>query len=431
MQTEETDETSAGQARGAGWFARLAATFRSLRRFNYRLWAAGALVSNVGTWMQRIAQDWLVLNELTRQSGTAVGFVMSLQFGPPILLMPLAGFLADRYDKRRLLMATQSAMMLCALGLGLLVLSGHVQLWQVYAFAGIVGCVSAIDSPVRQTFVAELVGERDLPNAVALNSSIFNSAQLIGPALAGALIAFSGTGWVFIVNAASFVAVIAALAGMRLDELAPPTPAGSAQPRPSIADGLRYIRRHPDLMMALAMLFLVATYGLNFPIFVSTMVVREFHGEAHLYGALSSTMAVGSVLGALLSASRQPPGLRRLARSALAFGVLGTLAALMPVPVPFGGMLLLLGIAAQVFTTSANSFVQLGTEPALRGRVMAIYMGIFLGCTPLGAPLVGWVADTLGPRWALGVGAASGMLAATVAWAFARRRLRREDTAGR
>lgn len=397
----------------AGIGARLNDTFRSLGNYNYRVWAAGALVSNIGTWMQRIAQDWLVLTELTQRSGTAVGVVMSLQFGPPIVLMPLAGFVADRFDRRKLLMATQSAMALTALGLGLLVLRGHVALWQVYLFAGIMGCIAAFDSPARQTFVADLVGEDALPNAVALNSSIFNSAQLIGPAVAGVMIAATGTGWVFIANGLSFVAVVAALTRMRVGELLGEPK--MAAPQAGIAEGLRYVGRRPDLVIALTMLFLVGTYGLNFPIFISTMSVSVFHGEAHQYGALSSTMAVGSVAGALLSAAREPPELGRLTRIAFAFGAVAALAALMPDKWLFGSALLVLGAAAQSFTTSANSLVQLSTEPAMRGRVMAIYMGILLGCTPLGAPLVGWVADAFGPRWALGVGAASGLVAGVVA----------------
>lgn len=400
---------SSSSAAPSGFIATLRNTFRSLRSRNYRVWAAGTLVSNIGTWMQRVAQDWLVLTELTAHSGAAVGIVMSLQFGPPILLMPVTGWVADRCDRRKLLIATQSAMALSALGLGLLVLTRSVALWQVYLFAGISGCIAAFDAPVRQTFIAELVGDADLPNAVALNSSLFNSAQLIGPAVSGVMIAATGTGWVFLLNALSFVAVIVALMGLRVDELH--SHARAVASGNGLADGLRYIRHRPDLLVALGMLFLVGTYGLNFPIFISTMSVAVFHGEAHLYGALSSTMAAGSVAGALLAAGRGPPGLGRLTASAFVFGITCALAASMPDIWTFGAVLVVLGIVAQTFTTTANSLVQLSTEPSMRGRVMAIYMAIFLGCTPLGAPLVGWVADVFGPRWALGVGAASGVAA--------------------
>ena len=400
---------------------RLRNTFISLGEYNYRLWAMGAIVSNIGTWMQRIAQDWLVLTELSAHSGTSVGLVMSLQFGPPILLMPLAGMAADHLDRRRLLIVTQTLMALLAMGLGLLTLWGHVTLGWVYGFAGLLGCVAAFDAPARQTFVAEIVGDEDLPNAVALNSTLFNSAQLIGPAVAGVLIAVIGTGWDFLLNAVSFVGVIGALVALRTNELRHlPRPPARGQ---GLGDGFRYIARRPELVVALTMLFIVATYGLNFPIFISTMSVTTFAGSSHLYGVLSSTMALGSVLGALLSASRTRPSLNLLRTSALALGLCCAMAALMPTPWLFGMALVAAGVLAQTFTTSANSLVQLSTDPTMRGRVMAIYMGIFLGCTPLGAPLVGWVADRWGPRWGLGVGAASGLLAALLAtWQISRQR---------
>ena len=397
----------------------LKSLFRSLDRYNYRVWAVGTFVSSVGTWMQRIAQDWLVLTQLTQHSGTAVGVVMSLQFGPPIILMPLVGIVADRVDRRKLLLATQSAMALTALGLGLLVVTGMVALWHVYVFAGLMGCISSFDSPVRQTFIAELVGDEDLPNAIALNSSLFNSAQLIGPAVAGVLIAVIGTGWLFIINGVSFIAVLISLMKIRLGELCH-LPKAADFGMSGIADGLRYVWHKPDISIALTMLFLVGTYGLNFPIFISTMSVTTFHGGPHLYGALSSTMAVGSILGALLAARRERPRLVVLAASALGFGLTCTLAAFMPNVWLFGLALAALGAMAQTFTTATNSLVQLRTQPAMRGRVMAIYMAIFLGCTPLGAPLVGWVADAFSPRWALGVAAASGFVAAIIAFVYHR-----------
>jgi MFS family permease len=394
------------------FYSRIRNTFRSLGNYNYRIWAAGALVSNVGTWMQRIAQDWLVLSELTKHSGAAVGVVMALQFGPPILLMSLAGRVVDHVDRRKLLIVTQSAMALTALGLGILVISGHVALWQVYVFAGTMGCIAAFDSPARQIFVAELVGDEDLPNAVALNSTLFNSAQLIGPAIGGVLISIIGAGWVFILNSVSFIAVIASLMRMRVGEFHR-TPR-AAIPGGGVFAGLTYIRQRPELIMALVMLFVVGTYGLNFPVFISTMSITTFHGGAHLYGILSSMMAIGSVLGALHVAGKTAPNLSFLTLSALGFGIVGTIAALMPVAALFGVFLVALGVTTQMFTTTANSLVQLSTDPPMRGRVMAIYMGIFLGCTPLGAPLVGWIADAYGPRWSLGVGAAAGFIAAGI-----------------
>jgi len=387
-------------------------TFRSLRNFNYRLWASGAIISNVGTWMQRTAQDWLVLTELTRHNATAVGIVMALQFGPQLLLLPLTGFAADHLDRRRLVLCTQAAMGALALGLGILTISGLVQLWHVYLFAFLHGCVSAFDAPARQTFVAELVGEADLSNAVALNSTSFNAGRLIGPAVAGVLIASVGTGVVFLINAASFVAVLCSLCLLRVADLHRKTLA--PRTRGSFIEGFRYVWRRPDLKAAMLMLFLIGTFGLNFPIFISTMSVTEFHAGASQYGLLTSIMASGSVIGALLAAQRAKPRMALLLGGATAFGVGCALAALMPSYRSFGVMLALIGISTQTFMTSTNSLVQLSTEPAMRGRVVAILLAIALGGTPLGAPVVGWVADHYGPRWAMSVGAAAGFAAAWV-----------------
>jgi MFS family permease len=387
-------------------------TFRSLSGFNYRVWAAGALVSNVGTWMQRTAQDWLVLTELTHKNATAVGIVMALQFGPMLLLLPLTGFAADHLDRRKLLLVTQAIMGALALGLGVLTLTGLVQLWQVYVFAFLLGCVAAFDSPARQTFVAELVGEEDLSNAVALNSTSFNAGRMIGPAVAGVLIASVGTGWVFLINAVSFAAVLGSLNILRIDELHLKIKAHRI--RGSFADGFRYVWKRPDLKALLLMLFLIGTFGLNFPIFISTMSVTAFHAGASQYGLLTSTMAIGSVTGALLAARRAKPHIALLLVSATLFGFGCTLAACMPTYLLFGITLVVIGVCTQTFTTSTNSLVQLSTEPAMRGRVVAILLAIALGGTPLGAPIVGWVADQFGPRWALGVGAASGFAAAMV-----------------
>lgn len=387
--------------------------FRSLRNFNYRIWAAGALVSNIGTWMQRTAQDWLVLTQLTHHDASAVGTVMALQFGPQLLLLPWTGFAADHYNQRKLLMATQATMGVLALVLGLLTVTGSVRLWQVYAFALLSGCASAFDAPVRQTFVAELVGDAELPNAVALNSTSFNAARMIGPAVAGILIASVGTGWAFLLNGASFVAVLASLFLLRVSGLH--VNARAHRTKGSLTEGLRYVWSRPDLKAILIMLFLIGTFGLNFPIFISTMAVSVFHTDARGYGLLSSIMAIGTVSGALLAAGRDRPRIMSLLIGAAIFGLGCTLAAIAPGYWSFAGALVVIGSAALTFTNATNSLMQLTTEPAMRGRVMALRAAIALGGTPIGAPVVGWVADHLGPRWALGIGAASGFAAATVA----------------
>ncbi|MBO9647634.1 MAG: MFS transporter [Variovorax sp.] len=388
-------------------------TFRSLRIRNYRLWAAGALVSNVGTWMQRTAQDWLVLTHLTNHNATAVGIVMALQFGPQLALLPFTGLAADRLNRRKLLVATQASMGLLALGLGLLTISGMAQLWHVYVFALLLGCVAAFDAPARQTFVAELVSDAELANAVALNSTSFNAARMVGPAVAGLVIAATGPGEAFLLNAFSFVAVLISLACLRQSELFRRQDAPGRK-KAGLLEGFRYVWNRPDLRALLAMLFLVATFGLNFPIFISTMSVGAFHGGPSQYGLLSSTMAIGSVTGALLAARRAKPRFGLLMVGSAVFGLSCLAAALMPNVIGFGLALIVTGVAAQTITTSTNSLVQLSTEPALRGRVIAILLATLLGSTPIGAPVVGWVADSFGPRWAMGVAAAAGLGSAAI-----------------
>jgi MFS family permease len=387
--------------------------FRSIRNYNYRVWAAGALVSNVGTWMQRTAQDWLVLAELTHKNATALGIVMALQFGPHALMLPLSGLSADYFDRRKLLMATQAALGLLALGLGILTISGAVRLWHVYLFAFLLGSVSAFDSAARQTFVAELVGEEDLSNAVGLNSTSFNAARMIGPAVAGVLITAVGSGWLFVINAASFVAVLCSLFFLRVDQLHRGVKTNRG--RGGLADGFRYVWRRPDIKAILVMLFLIGTFGINFPIFISTMAIGVFHAGASQFGLLTSMMAIGSVAGALLSARREKPGMSVIVAAAAIFGFGFCIAAAMPSYGLFGCALVIIGLSAQTFTTTANSTIQLSTEPEMRGRVIALFLAIAVGATPIGAPFVGWVADTFGPRWALGVGAASGFGAVIVA----------------
>jgi MFS family permease len=381
--------------------------------------------------MQRVAQDWLVLTQLTHNNASALGVVMALQFGPQMLMLPFSGFSADFFDRRKLLMVTQAAMGLCALGLGLLTVTGLVQLWQVYVFAFLHGCAAAFDAPARQVFVSDLVGETDLPNAVALNSTSFNAARMIGPALAGLLIAGVGTGFAFLANALSFGAVLCSLMFLRVGELHPNRRAGRA-PGGFVA-GFVYVWKRPDLRAMLLMLFLIGTFGLNFPIFISTMAVTVFHAGAGKYGLLSSMMAVGTVTGALLAAGRERPRIDLLLSGAAVFALGCAMAAIMPNYWLFGLVLVVIGVSALTITNSSNALMQLSTEPAMRGRVMAIRLAIALGGTPIGAPIVGWVADRFGPRWALGVAAAAGVMAAIVMihYLTKHRRLRLHIAGGR
>ncbi len=391
----------------------VAGTFRSLRTFNFRLWTAGSLVSNTGTWMQRVAQDWLVLTQLTHHDASALGIVMSLQFAPQLLLLPWTGSAADRLNQRRLLMMTQATMGVLALILGVLTIAGLVQLWHVYVFAFLSGSAAALDAPVRQTYVAGLVGDEDLANAVALNSTSFNAARMVGPAVAGLLIAKVGIGWAFLLNGLSFAAVLISMSFFRVSELHPR--ARAHRTMSGFLEGLRYVWRKPDLGAILTMLFLIGTFGLNFPIFISTMAVSVFHSDARGFGLLSSIMAVGTLSGALFAAGREKPGLPSLLVGAGVFGLGCTLAALAPGYWWFAAALTIIGASALTFTNGTNSIMQLSTEPAMRGRVMALRVGIALGGTPIGAPIVGWVANHFGPRWALGIGAGAGFAAALVA----------------
>ncbi len=391
----------------------LAGAFRALGNFNFRLWTAGGLVSNIGTWMQRVAQDWLVLTQLTHHDATAVGIVTSLQFAPQLLLLPWSGLAADRFNQRKLLIVTQASMGVLATALGILTISGNVRLWHVYVFAFVFGAAAALDAPVRQTFVGELVGDEHLPNAVALNSTSFFAGQMIGPAVAGLVIAKIGTGWAFLLNGLSFGAVLLSMYLLRVHELR--TNARASRATGSFIEGLRYVWDRPDLRSIVVMLFLIGTFGLNFPIFISTMAVKVFHTDARGFGLLSSIMAIGTISGALLSASRDKPKFKTLLFGTGVFGIGCTLAAFSPGYWWFAAALAVIGVAALTFTNATNSIMQLSTKPTMRGRVMAIRVGVALGGTSIGAPIVGWIANHSGPRWSLGIGAVSAFLAALVA----------------
>ncbi|MDO8106671.1 MFS transporter [Isoptericola sp. b441] len=395
-------------------------TFASLRYPNYRLWFAGALLSNTGTWMQRVAQDWLVLTRLSDNSGVAVGVVTALQFLPTLLLSAWAGVLADRMPRRLLLVMTQLAQGALALGLGALVLSGHAELWHVYVFALLLGVVSAFDGPVRQIFVAELVPADKLPNAVGLNSASFNAARLIGPGLAGLLIAWVGSGWVFVINGLSYAATIFALALMQTSELRE-LPRAAGGRRGQLREGLRYVRGRSDIMVIMVVMGVVSTFGLNFQL-TSAMMARTVFGKgAGEYGILGSVLAIGSLSGALLAARRERPRVRLVLGAALAFGVAMGVQAMMPTYLLYTVMCIPVGLASLTMMTAANSAIQTSTTPQMRGRVMALYMMVFIGATPIGSPIVGWVAEQFGARWSVGIGSIGTLLIAGGAALWARR----------
>lgn len=391
----------------------LSKAFRALENFNFRLWSAGALVSNIGTWMQRVAQDWIVLTRLTHHDATAVGIVTGLQFAPQLLLLPWTGLAADRFNQRKLLMLTQALMGVLALALGILTISGHVQLWHVYVFAFVFGAAAALDAPVRQTFVGELVGDDHLSNAVALNSTSIFAGQMIGPVVAGLVIAKFGTGWAFLLNGLSFGAVLLSMALLRVQELG--TNARASRTTGGFVEGLRYVWSRPDLRAIVVMLFLIGTFGLNFQVFISAMAVNVFHTDARGFGLLSSIMAIGTMSAALLAAGRGKPDFGTLLWGTGVFGIACTLGAFSPGYWWFAAALAVIGVSALTFTIGTNSMMQLTTEPAMRGRVMATRVGVGLGGAAIGAPIVGWIATHLGPRWSLGTAAASGFLAAFVA----------------
>jgi MFS family permease len=350
--------------------------------------------------MQRMAQDWLVLTQLTRHSASAVGVVMALQFGPQLLLLPWTGVAADHFNQRRMLMATQATMGALALILGALTVAGVVQLWEVYVLAFLQGCAAAFDAPVRQTFVAELVGDEDLPNAIALNSSSFNAARMVGPAVAGLTIAAIGTGWAFLINGASFIAVLISLFRLRASELRPHARAARGKGR--FLEGARYVWGRADLRTSLVMMFLIGTFGLNFPIFISTMAVGVFHADARGFGLLSSIMAVGTMSGALIAAGRREVGFVSLLAGAGVFGLGCALGAVAPNYGLFAGALVVIGVAALTFTNATNSLMQLSTEPSMRGRVMALRIGIGLGGRRSARPSSDGSPTRLDPdgRWA-------------------------------
>jgi MFS family permease len=361
--------------------------------------------------MQRTAQDWLVL-DLSHGSGSALGIAAGLQFLPLLLFSLWGGGIADRFGKRRILLITQSLMGGLALILGLLAITGTVRLWHVYLLAFALGMVTVVDNPTRQTFVTEMVGQADLANGIALNSAIFNLARIAGPALAGIIIGLVGTPIAFLVNAASYGAVITGLLLMRPGELSPS--ARAARAKGQLREALRYVRGSPRIWLPMTMLFFVATFGMNFQVTTALMSRGVFHTGASAFGLASTAYAAGALGGALLAARRRQPSVRLQIVVALAFGILEAASGLMPAYWAFLLLLLPTGLSVVMYTTAANSATQLGSDPRLRGRVMGVYMLVFLGGAPLGSPLIGWVAEQFGPRMSLISGGVISAVAAIV-----------------
>jgi MFS family permease len=371
------------------------------------------LVSNIGSWMQRAAQDWLVLTILTDHSSIALGITTALQFAPALVLALVAGAVADRFNRRRILMLTQSLMGLLGLTVGLLVVTHTVQLWHVYVLALGLGLVMSFDSPTRQSFVTELVSGEDLTSAVGINSGSFNSGRLIGPGVAGLLIAWVGVGPVFLINAASFGAVLLALFRIRVSKLhLQDLPIGE---HAHILDGIRHIRRHPRMVAVLIVMVSVAAFGLNLQVLNALVATQVFNLSASEYGLLGSILAIGSLSGALLAGRRVSPNVLRVVYAGVAFGLLAVVAAWMPSYLLYAAATVPLGAVAVTLSTSVNSRLQLESDPSVRGRVMAIYLLCNQGGTAIGAPIIGVMAAHFGVRWAYTICGLVAIAAAAVA----------------
>ena len=383
-------------------------TFASFRIRNYRIHFLGSAISNIGTWMQRIAQDWLV-HELTG-SAAAVGVTSALQFLPMLLFGLWGGVLADRLNKRKLLLGTQAAMGLCGLTLAALTFTGVVNVWHVYAVAFVVGLITVVDNPARQTFVSDMVGPALLRNAVSLNSANFQSARLIGPAVAGVLISAVGGGWAFLYNGLSFLAPLTGLLMMRTSELHPA--ARAARGKGQLREGLRYVGSRPELLWLIVLVGFVGMFGYNFPIWLVAFTDTVFHSDAGTFGLLNSLMAAGSVAGALLSARRGSRRTRFTIGAAAVFGLALMIVSFAPAFWLFAALLPAVGLITMTFQVTANSTIQIGSDPAMRGRVVALYMMVFVGGTPIGGPVMGWLTDAVGARLGMATGGAICLIAA-------------------
>ena len=389
-------------------------TFRSMSVRNFRLYFVGQFVSASGTWMQSIAQIWLVLR--MTDSGVALGVTTALQFTPMLLAGAWGGAVADRVDKRRLLVATQALSAGLAVLLGAITALGVVELWMIYALALLLGCVTALDNPARRAFVVEMVGAEHLSNAVSLSSALFTAARVFGPALAGVVIAVAGVSWCFFANAASYGAAIVAFLLMRRQEFfsGDPVPRAPGQLR----EGLRYAWSTPALRLPLVMTAVIGTLAFNSQVVLALLARQTFGGDAGTYGALYAFLSIGAVIGALVAA-HQPAATRRvLVVAAGAYGALLTVAAAAPTLGVELAVLVPTGAAGVAFVAMANGVLQTHTEPAMRGRVMALFSVAFLGSTPIGGPIVGWVSQAFGARSGLALGGIAALATALAAWAL-------------
>jgi MFS family permease len=389
--------------------------WRSFRHRNYRILFPANAASNIGTWAQRVAQDWLIL-QLTNNSGTYLGLVTAVQFAPVLFFSLQGGALADRVNKRKLLMATNFVGALSSLGLGLLVLAGHVQVWHVFFFALTLGISSAVDAPIRQSFTSEIVGHSDIANAVSLNSANFNAGRLVGPALSGFLIARFDTGPSFLINATTYLFVIVALLRMRESDFFIQE---KKVTQGTVREGLEYALARPDLYVVMLVVFFVATFGLNMQIFNALMATKEFGKGPASYGLLGTYVAIGSLTGALISARLER--FRRtifVIKGGVAFSLAITLLSIAPTYTVYSLWLPLCGLSALTMLITANSLIQVNSDPAIRGRVSGIYLLIFMGGTPFGSPLIGWLVEVIGVRQTIALCGLISLGACLTIWAL-------------
>ncbi|MFI7069041.1 MFS transporter [Micromonospora sp. WMMD754] len=403
--------------------AKLSTMFQSLRVRNYRLFATGQLIKLIGVWMMFIAQDWLVL-ELSDNSATALGVVTALQFTPVLLLTLLSGRLADRYDKRMLLFVANAFWTVLALGMSLLVVTGVVQLWHVFAFAALLGVANAVETPVRQAFVSELVGMPLLPNALSLNAAVFNSARIVGPAVAGLAIAAFDVGPVFLVTALSSIAPLVNVVRMRPQELhRKDLPPAGERDQARVVDGLRYVARRPDILLPMVVMSVIGMSLFNFQLTLAALAKTVFHTGAASFGLFSTALAVGALVGALAGTGRRSrPSVWLVLGAAIGCASFGTLVGLAPAYWMVVSLLLPTGFFMVFFAQAANQRVQLGVDASFRGRVMALWVLVFLGTNPVGAPIIGWVAERFGAGASIWMGGLISLAAALLALTWQLRR---------